>query len=492
MPYKKPSLRIFFSLVFLFIFLLTACQNSPENSKSAMADDNALFSLLPPEKTHIDFNNSIIENSIANIISYQYFYNGGGTAVGDLNSDGLDDIYFAGNMSKSKLYLNKGNMQFEDITDKAGIHEIDLSWKTGVTMADVNGDGLLDIYQCYSGALPAINRRNTLFINQGNNASGLPLFKEQAGQYGLADSSYSTQAVFFDYDKDDDLDMFLINHNPRVFDSLDEVSAPIVLKAPAPMIRVKLYKNVKGKFEDVSDNAGLYNSAFTYGLGAGIADCNSDGWPDIYISNDYSAPDYLYINNRDGTFSDQIESRIGHTSLYSMGSDIADVNNDGLPDIFTLDMLPEDNHRQKLLFSPDNYEYYDLRLRLGFHYQDMRNMLQLNNGDGTFSETGQLSGISNTDWSWAPLFADYNNDGWKDLFVTNGYMRDYTNMDFLKYKGDFLRSTDPAQVRYNLLQLVNKMPSSNVINYIFQNNGDLTFNNKTTNWGFNIPSNSNG
>ena len=490
--YKMPSLKLFLSLVFLGILILSGCQNIQKNSDSDKSDANALFSLLPPERTHIDFNNTIIENSIANIMSYQYFYNGGGAAIGDLNSDGLDDIYFAGNMSKSKLYLNKGNMQFEDITNKAGIQEIELSWKTGVTMADVNGDGLLDIYQCYSGALPAKNRMNTLFINKGNDSNGIPLFEEEAGQYGLADSSYSTQAVFFDFDKDDDLDMFLINHNPRVFDSLDEVSSPAVLKEPAPTIRVKLYKNVQGKFEDTSDKAGLFNSSFTYGLGAGIADCNNDGWPDIYISNDYSAPDYLYINNRDGTFSDKIQSSMGHTSYFSMGNDIADVNNDGFSDIFTLDMLPEDNRRQKLLFSPDNYEYYDLRLRLGFHYQDMRNMLQLNNGDGTFSEIGQLSGISNTDWSWAPLFADYNNDGWKDLFVSNGYMRDYTNMDFLKYKGDFLRSTDLEQLRNNLLELVNKMPSSNVNNYIFQNNGDLTFSNKTAGWGFNIPSNSNG
>ena len=486
------NLKLFLSLVFFGFFLLSACQNDPENSGSGMSDSNALFSLLPPGKTHVDFNNMITENSIANIMSYQYFYNGGGVAIGDLNNDGLDDIYFSGNMTKSKLYLNQGNMQFEDITGKAGISEIELSWKTGVTMADVNGDGLLDIYQCYSGGLPAKNRMNTLFINQGNDANGSPLFKEMAGQYGLEDSSYSTQAVFFDYDKDNDLDMFLINHNPIIFNTLDEVSAPVVLKAPAPMIKVKLYENVKGKFEDVSDKAGLYNSAFTYGLGAGIFDCNNDGWPDIYISNDYSAPDYLYINNRDGTFSDQIKSQIGHTSLYSMGNDIADVNNDGLPDIFTLDMLPEDNRRQKLLFSPDNYEYYDLRLRLGFHHQDMRNMLQVNNGNGTFSEVGQLSGISNTDWSWAPLFADYNNDGWKDLFVTNGYMRDYTNMDFLKFKGDFLRSTDAAAVQENLLGLIRKMPSSNVNNYIFKNNGDLTFSNKTADWGTNIPSNSNG
>lgn len=479
------------SLLFLGFFLFYSCNHkAPDKNDDPAAD--AIFSLLPKEKTHIDFNNEIIENEIANILSYQYFYNGGGVAIGDLNNDGLDDVYFSGNMTKAKLYLNKGEMAFEDITSKAGITENELSWKTGVTMADVNGDGLLDIYQCYSGGLPAINRVNTLFINQGNDANGMPLFKDQAGQYGLADSSYSTQAVFFDYDRDNDLDMFLMNHNPTVFTTLDEISAPLILKKPAPMMKVKLYENVKGKFSDVSDKAGLYNSSFTYGLGVGVADVNYDGWPDIYLSNDYSAPDYLYINNQDGTFTDQLKSNIGHTSLFSMGNDIADINNDGLPDIYTLDMLPEDNKRQKLLFSPDNYEYFGLRLKLGFHYQDMRNMLQLNNGNGTFSEIGQLAGISNTDWSWAPLLADYDNDGWKDLFVSNGYMRDYTNMDFLKFKGDFLRASDQNTITQNLLQLVNAMPASNVNNYLFQNNGDLTFNNKSAEWGMTIPSNSNG
>ena len=483
--------KSYLSVALFGLLFLSACVNNEHKSGTASSTDK-LFSLLSSDQTHIDFNNSIIENARANIISYQYFYNGGGVAIGDLNNDGLDDIYFSGNMTKAKLYLNKGNMQFEDITDKAGITEIGLSWKTGVTMADVNGDGRLDIYQCYSGALPARNRANTLFINQGNNAQGLPIFKDQATEYGLADTAYSTQAVFFDYDKDNDLDMFLLNHNPKVFTTLDDISAPIILKEPAPTIKVKLYKNNSGKFEDVSDKAGLYNSSFTYGLGAGVSDINNDGYPDIYISNDYSSPDYLYINNGDGTFTNQIQSQIGHTSLYSMGNDIADINNDGLADILTLDMLPEDNKRQKLLFSPDNYEYNDLRLRLGFHYQDMRNMLQINNGNGTFSETGQLSGISNTDWSWAPLFADYNNDGWKDLFISNGYMRDYTNMDFLKFKGDFLRSTDPTQIKEHLLDLIHAMPASNVNNYIYQNNGNLTFSNKVNDWGLNTPSNSNG
>ncbi|HKG07980.1 MAG TPA: VCBS repeat-containing protein [Pedobacter sp.] len=469
------------------VVLLSACNSKDKNSTS----ESALFSLVPIEQSHIDFNNVIEENSRANIMSYQYFYNGGGVATGDLNNDGLDDVYFSGNMTPAKLYLNKGSMNFEDITARAGINETGDTWKTGVTMADVNGDGKLDIYQCYSGGLPAKNRENKLYINQGNDASGAPLFQEMSVEYGLDDDSYSTQAVFFDYDKDGDLDMFLLNHNPKVFTTLDEQAA-VVLKESAPMIRIKLYQNNDGKFEDKSSAAGLFNSSFTYGLGAGVADVNNDGWPDFYVSNDYSAPDYFYINNGNGTFTDQLSAQIGHTSLYSMGNDIADVNNDGLQDILTLDMLPEDNHRQKQLFAPDNYEYYNLRLKLGFHYQDMRNMLQINNGNGTFSEIGQLSGISNTDWSWAPLFADYDNDGWKDLFVSNGYLRDYTDMDFLKFKGDFLQQTDQQQVKANILTLINNMPASNVTNYVFKNKDGIEFTNKTTEWGMLAPSNSNG
>ncbi|MES2830236.1 MAG: VCBS repeat-containing protein [Bacteroidota bacterium] len=469
------------------IFLFSCTSSNPVDDAS-----DKLFTLLPSEKTHIDFSNAIVETPGVNVMAYQYFYNGGGVAVGDLNSDGLDDIYFSGNMSPAKLYLNKGGMQFDDITLKAGFSDPEISWKTGVTMADVNGDGKLDIYQCYSGGLPAPNRQNKLYINQGNDNNGLPLFKEQAELYGLNDDAYSTQAVFFDYDKDSDLDMFLLNHNPKVFTTLDEQSSQTVLKEPAPKIRVKLFKNDQNKFTDVSDAAGLINTSFTYGLGAGISDINNDGWPDIYVSNDYSSPDFLYMNNGDGTFTDRLKEKIGHISMYSMGNDIADINNDGLLDIFTLDMLPEDNHRQKQLFAPDNYEYNDIRLKLGFHQQDMRNMLHINNGDGTFSETAQLSGISNTDWSWAPLFADYNNDGLKDLFITNGYLRDYTDMDFLKFQGNYLQETDPALVKSSLLELINKIPSSNIKNYLFKNNGDVTFSNKSADWGIDIASNSNG
>ncbi|WP_162051912.1 VCBS repeat-containing protein [Pontibacter pamirensis] len=456
------------------------------------APAETLFSLLPAAQTNISFSNTIQENPYGNILAYQYFYNGGGVAVGDINNDGLQDIYFSGNMVANRLYLNKGNMQFEDITVPAGVAGRPNNWKTGVSMADVNGDGLLDMYLCYSGNMPPEARANQLFINQGPDANGVPKFAEQAQEYGLADASFSTSATFFDYDRDGDLDMFLLNHNPVTFSNLDDIAIKEIQKKTEPEMRVKLFRNDDGKFVDVSDKAGFAGSAFTYGLGAGIADINNDGWLDIYISNDYSAPDYLYINNGNGTFTDKINQSVGHISLYSMGNDVADINNDGLLDVYTLDMLPEDNRRQKLLFSPDNYEYFDLFVNAGFSPQYMRNMLHVNNGDGTFSEVGQLAGISNTDWSWAPLFADYDNDGWKDLFVSNGFLRDFTNLDFIKYRSSYFQGVGNKMNRQSILDLVNKIPASNINNYIYKNNGDLTFTNKGVDWGVNVASNSNG
>jgi enediyne biosynthesis protein E4 len=492
-------MRYFFIKQLLLAAILshvfTGCQQqtAPEEAtttETSRPPAETLFRLLSAQETGISFRNTLTESPYANILMYQYFYNGGGVAVGDLNNDGLPDLYFSGNMTDNHLYLNKGNLQFEDITRVAGVVGRPNTWQTGVSMADVNGDGLLDIYLCYSGNMPGEARVNQLFINQGPDEEGKPRFREQAQEYGLADSSYSTQAVFFDYDRDGDLDMFLLNHNPALFRSLDDVSIRQILQKPAPDIRVKLFRNDKGKFTEVTDKAGFAASAFTYGLGASVADINQDGWPDIYLSNDYSAPDYLYLNNGDGTFTDQLQQRMGHTPLYSMGNDISDINNDGLPDIFALDMLPEDNRRQKLLFAPDNYEHFDLFLRVGFYYQYMRNMLHINNGNGTFSEVGQLAGVSNTDWSWAPLFADFDNDGWKDLFVSNGFVRDFTNMDFIKYRSAYYQSGQANPE--GILALVNKIPSSNVSNYIYRNNGDLSFSNQGAAWGMNLPSNSNG
>jgi hypothetical protein len=474
------------------IILISTCLfDAGCKSKDPTVQD-PLFTLLRPEHTHILFNNQLRETAENNVLLYQYFYNGGGVAVADLNGDGLQDIYFTGNMTDDQLYLNNGHMQFEDITSTAGVAGRSGGWKTGVTMVDINGDGKLDIYVCYSGAKPISERKNQLFINQGNDAAGVPHFTDEAEKYGIADGSFSTQAYFFDYDRDGDLDMLLLDHNPRQFTNLDDVTVPMIEKVPDPLSGTKLFRNDKGHFTDITLQAGILNSGLSYGLGAGIADINGDGWPDIYVSNDYAVPDRLYINNGNGTFTDKLASQIGHTSLFSMGNDVADINNDGLPDIYTLDMLPESNARQKNLFNPDNYELFDQNLRVGFYYQYMRNMLQMNNGNGLFSETGQLDGISNTDWSWAPLFADYDNDGWKDLFVTNGLLRDLTNNDFIKYRNDFLSSLGKDVRKEHIEELLKHMPSTNVKSYLFKNDGNGIFKNTSLQWGISQTSNSNG
>ena len=473
---------------FVLLVLLEACNSYTTIAPAA----KPLFTLLPASQTHVDFTNQLTEGLNTNVLMYEYFYNGGGVAIGDVNGDGLQDIYFSGNMVDNKLYLNKGNMQFEDVTSKSNVAGRPGPWKTGVTMADVNGDGKTDIFLCYSGKIRGSKRVPQLFINLGNDKQGIPQFKDEAAEYGLTDSAYSTQAYFFDYDKDGDLDLLLLNHNPKRISNLNETSIHSLINQEDKQAGIRLFRNDNNHFVDVTNGSGILNSTLNYNLSAGIADINNDGWPDIYVSNDYLVPDYLYINNHNGTFTNSLQQQIGHTSEFSMGNNISDINNDGLPDIFTLDMLPEDNHRQKMLEAPDNYALFDINLNAGFYYQYMRNMLQLNNGNGTFSEIGQLSGISSTDWSWSPLFADYNNDGWKDLFVTNGYLRDYTNMDFLAYMSDQLSKNNQGVFRQQLLDILNHMPSSNIKNYFFQNNGNLTFSNVSTQWGIDSFSNSNG
>jgi hypothetical protein len=436
-----------------------------------------LFQLLPPKATNVKFSNNINETEGFNVLGYEYFYNGGGVAVGDINNDGLQDLYFTANMMPNKLYLNQGNMQFKDITKDAGkgIEGKSGGWKTGVTMADVNGDGLLDIYVCYSGKFSDEQRRNQLFINKGNSQ-----FEEQAKAYGLDDPGYSTNAVFFDYDNDGDLDMFLLNHNVKKIDNMQFAQ----LRAETDSLAGnKLYKNEGNHFTEVSQLAGIIQNPLTFGLGVAVADVNQDGWQDIYVTNDYNEPDYCYINKHDGTFMEDSKSCFRHLSQFSMGVDIADFNNDGLPDIMTLDMMPEDNQRQKLLQLQESYESFELMQSQDLYKQYMRNMLQLNNGDGTFSEIGQMAGVSNTDWSWCPLIADFDNDGYKDVFITNGYLRDYTNKDFLRYWGDYKVKKAMDREPVKLMDLVSAMPSTALKNYIFKNKHDLTFSNMQKDWG---------
>jgi len=452
---------------FVVITLITSCKS-----------DDKLFTSLSKNETGLNFRNILKETPDLNVLNYAYFYNGGGVAVGDVNNDGLIDVLFTGNMVKNRLFINKGNLNFEDITKTSGVAEAQ-GWCTGATMVDINQDGWLDIYICRSADIQAEKRKNLLYINNKNNT-----FSEKASEYGLDDGGYSTQASFFDYDKDGDLDMFLLNHSLLEYAGFSKI-LPDLKKQRNSIYGNKLYQNDGlNHFTDISEKANIISNVLSFGLGVAVSDINNDGWLDIYVSNDFNEQDYLYINDKKGGFSEESTTRLGHTSLFSMGSDAADINNDGYTDILTLDMLAEDNHRQKMTSGADNYDKFKLLESLGFGSQFSRNMLQLNNGNGSFAEIGQLSGISGTDWSWSALFQDYDNDGFKDLFITNGFVRDYTDMDFLKYTTDEqIKANEGQAAKLSVSDLIGKMPKSEVENYIFQNKGDLTFTKKNTDWG---------
>jgi hypothetical protein len=433
------------------------------------------FTTLTPAQSGIIFENTLPETPDANIITYEYFYNGGGVAAGDFNNDGLGDLYFTANLAENKLFLNLGNFKFKDITKSSGAGG-KRGWKTGVSVADVNGDGFLDIYVCYSGDVDPQHRHNQLFINNGNLT-----FTDKSAQMGVNDSGHTTHAAFFDMDRDGDLDLYVLNHNIK---NLRNFDAAFVKKMVDPDAGDRLYENVNGKFVNITQKAGIISNPLGYGLGVNIADINNDGWPDIYVTNDYVEEDYLYLNNQNSTFKECLKEQISHISNFSMGVDIADINNDGWQDIFTLDMLPEDNIRQKLLYAPDNYELYNNMVQNGFHHQLMRNMLQINNGNGTFSEVGQVAGISNTDWSWAALFADFNNDGLKDLYVTNGYGRDMINRDFMKFYASERLKHLQGKTDTKMFKMLQTIRSTPLRNYIYENTGNYTFKDRSVDWGF--------
>lgn len=474
---KKKRGSEFFSALVIALLLLTF-----NNCKERQSEK--LFQELSAKETGITFENIVVQNGENNVLNYSYYFNGGGVAVGDINNDGLPDVYFSGNQVSNKLYLNRGGFEFEDITEHAGVAATE-GWKTGITMADVNQDGWLDIYVCRSAMSDSTLRRNLLFINNKDLT-----FSEQSKEAGVDDNSYTSQASFFDYDKDNDLDLFVLNHSLPKYARLSNVV--INRKQKGSKFGSKLYQNNGGKFTDVSEKSGIINNVLSFGLGVAVSDLNGDGWSDLYISNDFNEDDYLYINNQDGTFKNVVKEATGHISLFSMGSDVADVNNDGLPDLVTLDMMPISNERIKLSSGDDNYDKYQILIDGGFHHQTMRNMLQLNNGDGTFSEIGQLAGISNTDWSWAPLFADFDGDGWKDLFVTNGYEKDFTNMQFLKFTVDERINASQTGVAPDMKMILDKMPSIEEGNFLFKNNGNLTFSNNSDEWGISRKFKSNG
>ncbi|MFS4416540.1 VCBS repeat-containing protein [Maribacter sp. 2307ULW6-5] len=448
-------------------------------------DESKLFSLMPQSHTNITFTNVLGETEEFNVLEYGYMYNGGGVAAGDLNNDGLIDLYFTGNMVGSHLYLNQGNMEFKEMAKEAGVFAEGL-WNTGVTMADVNADGFMDLYVCRSAAQAPSKRRNLLFINNGDLT-----FSEKGEEYGVADTGYSTQAAFFDYDLDGDLDLYVLNHSTQEYAGFGQIT-PSLKKRSNPDFADKLYRNDNGTFVNATKESGLVSNVLGFGLGLAISDLNNDGWPDIYVSNDYNEQDYLYINDRDLTFTESLAAYMGHTPLFSMGNDVADLNNDGYMDVLALDMLPEGNYRQKMVSGPDNYEKFSKLQASGFYHQTMRNMLQLNNQGRSFSEIGQFAGVSNTDWSWAGLMADFDNDGHKDIFITNGYKRDYTNMDFMNFAVQQKLNEDRTGTKTSILDLVQEIPATVVPNYMYASNGDLTFAKKNKDWGFERESLSNG
>ncbi len=461
------------------LLLLTACGGGDKPAGTTHAARGPLLTGLPADSTGIAFANTITESPEVNYFTYIYAYNGGGVAAGDVNNDGLVDLYFTGNQVPDRLYLNRGGLRFEDVTEKAIGPLAGAGWRTGVSMADVNGDGWLDIYVCRSG--PSRDTALTRNLFYQNNGDGT--FSERAQALGIADTTHSTQAAFFDADNDGDLDLYVMNHPPGRTLGLSNFAAFQAIKDhTAPTDR--FYRNDGARFTERTYEADLQN--YAYSLGLAVADLDQDGWPDIYEANDFDAPDLLYMNRRDGTFGEQLQFRLRHISNFGMGCDVADYNNDALPDIMTLDMTADDHLRNKTNMGSMSPERFWANVRGGYFFQFMVNTLQLNNGNGTFSEVAQLAGVARTDWSWAPLFADLDNDGWKDLVVTNGFKHDVRNNDYARGTYDKLKSGADF---YGTLDLV---PSTKLRNYLFRNNGDLTFADSSQAWGFTEPFNSNG
>ena len=481
------------TLALLLFILFWACKNK-EADNAVVEKKETLFTLLSPQETGISFVNSVENQKNFNIFKYRNFYNGGGVAIGDINNDGLQDIYLTGNMVPNKLYLNKGNFKFEDISESAGVKG-SKPWSTGVVMVDVNQDGLLDIYVCNAGNMEGNNHDNDLYINNGDLT-----FTEKANEYNLAKTGFTTHASFFDYDKDGDLDAYILNNSNVPVSSLgyaeqrqvraqDWEGVPDIFKGVGDM----LLRNDNGKFVDVSEEAGIYGSLIGFGLGVLVTDFNGDLYPDIYISNDFYERDYLYINQKDGTFKEEIKEWTSHLSLSAMGIDIADINNDGHNDIFITDMLPEEEQRVKSVMEFEGYNVFDLKQSKDFYQQYIQNTLQLNNGNGTFSEVAYYSGVDATDWSWAGLMFDMDNDGLKDIFVTNGINHDLTDLDFVDFfANEIVQKMALTGKKESIDSIINKMPVKPQPNYAYKNNGDITFKNANKEWGFELPTRSNG
>jgi len=441
--------------------------------------DSKQFSLIPLSTSSIDFQNIVTETQDLNFLNYSNIYNGGGVVTADFNNDDLVDVFFVANQRSNKLYINRGQFEFEDVTDDSGLEDLG-GWSTGASAIDVNNDGWLDLYVCKSGSLTNNTpRKNKLYINQKNNT-----FKESAQQWKVNDDGFSTQSYFFDFDKDGDLDMYLVNHRVD-FENTSRLNMEIE-KSFSKQTSDKLYRNDGNFFTDITRKSGIVNNA--WGLSASIGDFNNDGWPDVYVCNDFLTPDMLYINNKDGSFSNEILDRMNHISFSSMGSDYADINNDLLPDLLVLEMAAEDHVRSKQNMATMNTKSFNNLVKMNYHRQYMVNTLQLNNGNGQFSEIAQMSGISKTDWSWSPLIADFDNDGLKDVFITNGILKEMGNQDFrTKLKAKYSGNNKP-----DFQEIVDMMPSNKIGNYSFKNKGDFTFDNTSIAWGFEAETQSNG
>jgi enediyne biosynthesis protein E4 len=477
----------------LAAFALTGC-NSDGSARAADLPevDGKLFTLLPSSATGVRFTNTLTDSRELNVFTYRNYYNGGGAAIGDLNGDGRPEIVLTSNQEGPRLYLNEGNFRFTDVTEASGIVAGEESWTTGVTIADVNGDGRLDVYICRAGPAEPAKRANALWINQGNDADGRPTFKEMGVQYGVADEGFSIHAAFLDYDRDGDLDLFVINNSPRPVSSFGVRNTRKVRNTYGGH---HLYRNDGAKFTDVSQEAGIHSSEIGFGLGVAVGDVNRDGWPDIYVSNDFFERDYLFVNRGDGTFDETLDQRAASLTYFSMGLDVADIDNDGWPDVYTTDMLPEDEYRLKTTAMFEGWDIYQTKVRNGYHHQFMRNMLQRNNGDGTFTDVGQMAGVARTDWSWGALIVDLDLDGLKDIFVTNGIARDITSQDYVAFLANqetMKQVTQNGRRAVDFEQLIKAMDSTPIPNYTFHNRGALRFANQSRDWGLDHPGFSSG
>ncbi|MBS1655206.1 MAG: CRTAC1 family protein, partial [Bacteroidetes bacterium] len=473
---------VFKGIAVFIIMLLSACQVKKKNA--------VLFEVLKSDQTGLNFANKLTPTPEFNMFKYMYFYNGAGVGAGDFNNDGLIDLFFSANQGDNKLFLNEGKLHFKDVTEQASIPQ-NHGWSTGVSVVDINNDGLLDIYICQVGNFESLHGKNQLLVCKGIK-DGVPYYEDEAAQYGLDFSGFSTQAVFFDYDNDGDLDMFLLNHSVHQNGTFAPRST--FLGTYHPLSGDKLFRNDGNKFTDVTKESAINSSAISYGLGIVVSDINLDGWPDLYAGNDFHENDYLYINQKNGTFKDESETRMMHTSMYSMGVDAGDINNDGYPDIVSNDMLPSDPYMIRRSLGEDDYDIYNYKISVGYDYQYTRNNLQLNRRNGMFSEVGLYAGMYATDWSWSALWMDFDNDGWKDLFISNGIPKRMNDIDYVNFvsNSEIQEKLRVDSIADKDMALVNKFPEIKLPNKFFHNQHNASFKDMSASIKGELPTFSNG